>query len=80
MIKLTAVALQYNHNIDDVPIISAQGQQLIAKEMQSIARRYGVQIHKNEKIVSATKGIECNSNIPQSIYYEVAKIIHGLKK
>jgi type III secretion system FlhB-like substrate exporter len=73
--KLSAVALKYDDSIDDAPFIAAQGQLLVAKEMKAIARRYGIPICTNEELTENLQQLQCNQNIPQSLYLEVAKIL-----
>ena len=73
MKNLTAVALKYSTQ-DDAPSVAAQGNMLLAKEMKSIARRYGVPICTNEKLATDLSGVETSCLIPENLYLHVAKV------
>lgn len=70
--NLTATALKYSEQ-DDAPSVSARGDLLLAKEMKSIARRYGVRICTDEKLADNLKHVETAHPIPSHLYFDVAK-------
>ena len=74
MKNLTAIALKYNTQ-DDAPSVAAHGNMLLAKEMKSIARRYGVPICTNEKLADDLSQVETSNIIPENLYFPVAKIL-----
>ena len=80
MKRLTAVALRYHEAQEDAPHIVAQGNMLLAKEMKSIARRYGVPICTNEKLADNLRHIETNQHVPSSLYFDIAKAFVNLRK
>jgi len=76
--NLTATALKYSEQ-DDAPCVSARGDLLLAKEMKSIARRYGVSICTDEKLAYNLSQVETAHLIPSHLYLDVAKAFKRIK-
>lgn len=77
-----AIALRYERDQDDAPIVLAKGQDLIALRIREVAARHGIEIIEDKPLVHAMyKGIEINQAIPPEFYRAVANLlVYVLKK
>lgn len=71
-----SVALRYEHETMDAPVVIAKGMDLIALKIREIARENNVPIVENPPLARALyKGVEINQEIPQEHYKAVADVI-----
>lgn len=75
-----AVALAYNPETDHAPRVVATGKGEIADQIVSIAKQYGIAIHKNKDLVDQMLKLQLDQEIPVEFYSLVAEIFCFLLK
>lgn len=73
-IKKRAVALEYDLNKSDAPIITAKGSGFIAEEIIKRAKENNIPIQEDESLVEMLSQLQLNEKIPSSLYEVVAEI------
>ena len=69
-----AVALRYDPSFDDAPQVASVGRCELAREMERIARRYGVPIVEDCSLTARLIQVPVPEPIPCELYSEVALI------
>ncbi len=70
-----AVALQYLHDIDDAPKITAQGTGLFAEKLIEIAKKYDIPIKDDPDLVEVLSKLDIYEEIPPDVYLVVAELL-----
>ena len=70
-----AVALGYNSQTDNAPIVLAKGQGQIAEKIIQIAIDNNIEIRKDEDLLQILKAVDINEEIPVEAFAAVAEII-----
>jgi len=71
-----AVALQYEREKMNAPIVIAKGAGIIAEKIKEIARKYGVPIVENKWLAQMLyQSVEIGEEIPVKFYQAVAEIL-----
>jgi flagellar biosynthesis protein len=69
-----AVALRYNSEKDHAPKLVAKGKGLVADELLSRAKEFGVPIQEDPSLLEVLGKLEINQTIPEDLYSVVAEI------
>ncbi|WP_129408279.1 EscU/YscU/HrcU family type III secretion system export apparatus switch protein [Marinitoga lauensis] len=69
------VAIKYEEFKDEVPTIIAKGVGAIAEKIIEIAKENNIPVLKNTKTVNELYSLDIPSEIPEDMYFIVAKII-----
>ena len=79
-----AIALQYDPNKNNAPIVMAKGQRMRALKIKELAKEYDVPTVENKPVAQALyASAEENEYIPEELYRAVAEIlayVYKLKK
>lgn len=75
-----AVALGYNQDKDNAPIVLAKGQGDIAKKIIEIAQKEGIEIKQDADLLQILKAVDINQEIPVEAFAAVAEIISYIYK
>ena len=81
--KKGAVALKYNKEEDNAPIIIAKGKGAIADRILEIAKEYNIPLYKDEKFFSILEKFDNGVELPEILYPVLAEIfafIYSLDK
>ncbi len=71
-----AVALKYDSFVADAPIVTAKGQDLLAKRIKDIARENRVEIVENKPLARMLyHNVEIGEMIPPELYQAVAEVL-----
>jgi len=71
-----AVALKYDANVSEAPILVAKGADHMAEKIREIARAYGVPIIRRPELTRTIYStVELNTTIPQTLYVAVAEVL-----
>lgn len=71
-----AVALKYDSNLGDAPIVTAKGQDLIAQNIKKIAGENNVPIVENKPLAQTLyRTVDIGSFIPADLYEAVAEVL-----
>ena len=70
-----AVALQYDRQKNDAPIVSASGQGELARKIVSLAEEAGVPIQEDPDLVEVLGKVPLGDEIPVELYQAVAEIL-----
>ena len=70
-----AVALRYDENDDDAPVLLAQGRGELARRIVDEARAHGVPVVRDVPVARALADLEVGEQIPETLYEAVAEIL-----
>jgi flagellar biosynthetic protein FlhB len=71
-----AVALQYDTDTMDAPVVVAKGQRLIAERIKEIAREHDIPVIENRPLARALfKACDVGMQIPVSLFRAVAEVL-----
>ncbi|WP_088041240.1 EscU/YscU/HrcU family type III secretion system export apparatus switch protein [Bacillus sp. EAC] len=69
-----AIALKYDLESDAAPKIVAKGKGLIADEIVSKAKEFGVPIQEDPSLIEVLSKLDINQSIPEDLYGVVAEL------
>ncbi|WP_418641281.1 EscU/YscU/HrcU family type III secretion system export apparatus switch protein [Sulfurimonas sp. ST-27] len=72
--KEKAVALKYNKEKDQAPLISAKGEGKTAQKIIQLAKENGVPLKKDEDLVELLSKVELDKEIPPQMYKAIAEV------
>ncbi len=70
-----AVALKYDHEKDNAPVVTAKGARLTADQILKIAEEHNIPLYKDPELVQMLAKIPLGDEIPQELYLAVAEVI-----
>ncbi|MBP3952053.1 EscU/YscU/HrcU family type III secretion system export apparatus switch protein [Bacillus suaedae] len=79
-VKKQAVALKYDHSIDDSPRVIGKGNGIIAEEIIAKAKENNIPIQEDHSLVSLLAQLEINQSIPNELYGVVAELFAFIYK
>ncbi|NLP26073.1 MAG: hypothetical protein GX365_01805 [Clostridiales bacterium] len=78
--KSKAVALKYNSEVDNAPIVIASGYGSIADKIIDIAENNGIPVFRDDSAASLLCMLEVGNSIPPELYEVIAAIYCQLLK
>lgn len=72
--KKKAVALKYNQEQDNAPVVIASGYGDVAERIIDIAENEGIPVYRDDSASSMLCMLDVGSQIPQELYEVIAKI------
>ncbi|NLB29137.1 MAG: flagellar biogenesis protein [Clostridiales bacterium] len=73
--KLQAAALRYDPERDDVPVLAAFGEGLVAERIIETAETCGVPVTADRHLASVLSKLSVGDQIPPQLYEVVAKLL-----
>jgi len=70
-----AVALRYDPEIHEAPVVTAKGRGLLAEKIIELARESGVPIKEDPQLVEYLAMLDIYQEIPPELYQVVAEIL-----
>ncbi len=70
-----AVALRYDKDKDNAPIVAAKGQGQIAAKIIELALENDIEIHQDADLLQILKAVNIDEEIPMEAFAAVAEII-----
>ncbi len=70
-----AVALRYNPDQDEAPVVVAKGRGYIAERIRAIARESGVLIKEDRQLADYLMALDLYEEIPAELYPVIAEIL-----
>lgn len=70
-----AVALRYNSEIENAPVVVAKGQGVIAERIKAIAMENGVPLREDRPLAEYLMSLDLYEEIPPQLYGVVAEIL-----
>jgi flagellar biosynthesis protein len=70
-----AVALKYDQEKNNAPIVTAKGARLTADQILKIAEEHDLPIYKDPELVKMLSKIPLGDEIPENLYVAVAEVI-----
>ena len=71
-----AVAIKYDPNEDDAPVVVAKGQDYVALRIKEVARESKVQIVENKALARTLyAAVDIGEAIPEELYQAVAEVL-----
>lgn len=70
-----AVALEYEADTHNAPVVVAKGRGHVAETILELARDSGIAIEANPMLAEALSGVEIDQSIPRELYEAVAEVI-----
>lgn len=81
--KQKAVAMKYDPEINNAPVILAKGIGAVSDYIVQLARKSSVPVYRNDKLVESLFRLKENDEIPFELYNIVAEIfsfVYSLKE
>lgn len=75
-----AIALLYNKEIHNAPVVISKGEKLLAKRMVEIANKYNILIVEDEETAESLTKLDIGEEIPYSLYEAVSIILRHVYK
>ncbi|WP_457749803.1 EscU/YscU/HrcU family type III secretion system export apparatus switch protein [Sulfurimonas sp.] len=72
--KKKAVALKYNKEKNQAPLVSAKGEGKTAQKIIQLAKENGVPLKKDEDLVELLSKVELDKEVPPQMYKAIAEI------
>ena len=72
--KKKAVALKYNKEKNQAPVVSAKGKGTTAQKIIQIAKENGIPLKKDEDLLELLSKVELDKEIPPKMYKAIAEI------
>ena len=69
-----AVALEYDQNKEESPVVTAKGGGFVAEEIIRRAKENNIPIQEDESLVELLSQLQINEKIPPSLYEVVAEV------
>lgn len=70
-----AVALRYDREKDEAPVVTAKGAGTVAERIIEMAREHRVPIQEDPSLVEILSKMELNEQIPEELYGVVAEVL-----
>lgn len=70
-----AVALQYDAQRQEAPVVVAKGAGLLAERILELAREHRIHIHEDPDLLGLLTKLETNTQIPENLYKAVAEVL-----
>jgi flagellar biosynthesis protein FlhB len=70
-----AVAVRYDRDSQEAPVVVAKGERILAEKIKEVARESGVPIFRNVSLARALRDVEEGDEIPEALYEAVAEIL-----
>jgi flagellar biosynthesis protein len=70
-----AVALSYDEQTESAPKVVAKGKGILADKIRSIAREYGIPVHRDDALVELLAQIDIDREIPPELYTAIAELL-----
>ncbi|NLK70674.1 MAG: hypothetical protein GX286_04455 [Clostridiales bacterium] len=78
--KSKAVALKYNSEVDNAPVVIASGYGSIADKIIDIAENNGIPVFRDDSVASLLCMLEVGNSIPPELYEVIAAVYCQLLK
>jgi flagellar biosynthesis protein len=72
--KKQAVALSYDANVHEAPVVVAKGKGYVAEAIIAEAKQHGIPIQEDPSLVQLLSELEVNEMIPEDLYALVAEL------
>ncbi len=70
-----AVALSYDQDRDQAPVVVAKGQGLIAERIKALAAEHNIPVQENQVLIKYLMALQIYEEIPPELYQVVAEIL-----
>jgi len=75
-----AVAVRYDRDADEAPVVVAKGERLLADQIKQAARAAGVPVYRDVGLARALNVVAAGQEIPEALYQAVAEILRALQE
>lgn len=75
-----AIALLYDKEIHNAPVVMSKGEKLLARQMVYLAKKYNIPIVEDEKTAKTLIKLDIGEEIPYSLYEAVSIILRHVYK
>ena len=75
-----AIALLYEREIYNAPIVISKGEKLLAKKIVELAKKYNVPVVSDEDMAKSLMKLDIGEEIPYSLYEAVSVILSHVYK
>ncbi|MDR3589679.1 MAG: EscU/YscU/HrcU family type III secretion system export apparatus switch protein [Negativicutes bacterium] len=73
--KKQAVAIKYEPDRHQAPLVVAKGQGIIADQILAAAKQHAVPIYQNKTLAGMLMAVQLDSQIPPELYQAVAGVL-----
>ena len=75
-----AIALLYDKEIHNAPVVISKGEKLLARQMVYLAKKYNIPIAEDEDTARTLMKLDIGKEIPYSLYGAVSVILRHVYK
>ena len=75
-----AVALRYNQEVHEAPVVAAKGSGAVAEKIIELAEKHGIPLKKDPELLQILMKLEINQEIPEKVFQAVAEILAMIYK
>lgn len=76
-----AIALRYEENVDEIPVLVAKGADIVAGKIREIAKENKIPVIENKPLAQVLyKQVELGEEVPPSLYQAIAEILAVVMK
>ena len=76
----TAIAIKYDSETDNAPVITAIGVGQKAEKIKELASEHGIPMYEDQNLVQALKCMDIGEEIPTELYAVMAEILAWVYK
>jgi flagellar biosynthesis protein len=73
--KKQAVAIKYEQNRHQAPLVVAKGQGIVADQILAAAKQHAVPVYQNKALAGMLMAVQLDSQIPPDLYQAVAEVL-----
>lgn len=70
-----AVAIKYEQQNNDAPVVVAKGYGIIAENIVAAAQKHSVPVYQNKVLAGMLMAVDIDSQIPPELYQAVAEVL-----
>ncbi len=74
-----AVALRYDRDRDEAPVVVAKGERLLAEQIKQVAREAGVPIFRDVTLARSLREVSEGDEIPEALFEVVAELLRVVR-
>lgn len=70
-----AVALKYEQDKQEAPVVTAKGTRLVAEQILKVASEHDIPLHHDAELVKLLSQVPVGDEIPHELYLAVAEVL-----
>jgi flagellar biosynthesis protein len=75
-----AVAIKYNKQVHNAPVVAAKGGGLLAERIMKLAEEHGIPVREDPDLVETLSHLDIEQEIPPELYHVMAEVLAWVYK